>query len=144
MAKKKVYVCFDYEKDRNLKYLMEAWDANPNFDFTFNDCSPREIQSYDISVIKAGLTRKINEATYTVILAGEDINKRHPDSAHIGYVNWQNFEIARSVNNGNKLVIVKLDSSCPMPEEAKWKGAVIVTGLTQDNVLQALNEAARR
>lgn len=144
MAKKKVYVCFDYEKDRHYKYLMEAWDANPNFDFTFNDRSPREIQSYSISVIKACLSKKINEATYTVILAGKDANKRHPDSAEIGYINWQNFEIARSVNNGNKLVVVKLDSSCPIPVEALGRGAVIVTGFSQSNILQALNEAARK
>lgn len=58
MAKKKVYVCFDYDRDKHYKYLMEAWDANPNFDFTFNDQSPDEIQSNDISVIKSCLTKK--------------------------------------------------------------------------------------
>lgn len=144
MAKKKVYVCFDYEKDRHYKYLMEAWNANPNFDFTFNDRSPREIQSCSIPVIKACLSTKINESTYTVVIAGKDVNKRHPDSAEIGYVNWQNFEIARSVNNGNKLVVVKLDSTCPTPEEALWKGAIIVNGFSQSNIINALNEAARR
>lgn len=50
MAKKKVYVCFDYDRDKHYKYLMEAWNANPNFEFLFNDKSPREIQSYNISV----------------------------------------------------------------------------------------------
>ena len=48
MAKKKVYVCFDYDRDKHYKYLMGAWDANPNFDFTFNDQSPDEIQSNEI------------------------------------------------------------------------------------------------
>ena len=62
MAKKKVYVCFDYDRDKHYKYLMEAWNANPNFEFLFNDKSPREIQSYNISVIKSCLTKKIKEA----------------------------------------------------------------------------------
>lgn len=57
MAKKTVYVCFDYDLDRHYKYIMEAWDANPDFDFLFNDRSPREIQSNDISVIKVCLTK---------------------------------------------------------------------------------------
>lgn len=66
MAKKKVYVCFDYDRDKHYKYLMGAWDANPNFDFTFNDQSPDEIQSNDISVIKSCLTKKIYAANYTI------------------------------------------------------------------------------
>lgn len=144
MAKKKVYVCFDYEKDRNYKYLMEAWDANPNFDFSFNDRSPREIQSDNISVIKGCLSKKINEASYTVILAGEDANKRHADSDKIGYVNWQNFEVAQSVNNGNKLVVVRLKSTNSIPEEALGQGAVIVNGFTEANIIGALNEAAKK
>lgn len=58
MAKKKVYVCFDYDRDKRYKYMMEAWNANPNFEFSFNDQSPDEIQSNDITVIKSCLTKK--------------------------------------------------------------------------------------
>ena len=36
MAKKKVYVCFDYDRDKHYKYLMNAWNTNPDFDFSFN------------------------------------------------------------------------------------------------------------
>lgn len=144
MAKKKVYVCFDYERDKHFKFLMEAWDANPNFEFSFNDQSPREIQSDNIPTIKGVLSKKIREACFTVVLAGKDLNKIHPDSKEIGYVNWQNFEIARSVEYGNKLVIVKLPDYVEMPVEAMFKGAVRVGPFSQNNIIKGLEEAANK
>lgn len=33
MAKKKVFVSFDYDDDKNYRNLLKAWDANPDFDF---------------------------------------------------------------------------------------------------------------
>ena len=144
MTKKTVYVCFDYERDKHYKYLMEAWNANPDFEFTFNDRSPREIQSNDISVIKACLTKKITEAKYTVVLAGKDANKRHPDAAEIGYKNWQNFEVARSVDNRNNLVIIKLPDYSEAPEECYGHGAVWAGAFNQENTIKGLNEAAKK
>ena len=144
MAKKKVYVCFDYDRDKHYKYLMEAWDANPNFDFTFNDQSPDEIQSNDISVIKSCLTKKINAAAYTVVLAGKDANKTHKDYLKIGYKNWQNFEVARSVDNGNKLIVVKLPEYTEAPEEAYGHGAEWVSEFSQQKIINALNIAAQK
>jgi len=53
MAKKKVFVSFDYEKDRNYYFLMKAWDANTDFEFSFSDYTSKEIKSDSIPVIKA-------------------------------------------------------------------------------------------
>lgn len=142
MAKKKVYVCFDYDRDKHYKYLMEAWNANSDFEFTFNDRSPREIQSDDISVIKACLTKKIKEADYTVVLAGKDANSRHSDSTEIGYKNWQNFEVARSVDYGNKLVIIELPDYSEAPEECYGHGAIWAGKFNQENIINGLNRAA--
>lgn len=144
MAKKKVYVCFDYDRDKHYKYLMEAWNANPDFEFTFNDRSPREIQSDDISVIKACLTKKIKEADYTVVLAGKDANSRHSDSTEIGYKNWQNFEVARSVDYGNKLVIIELPDYYEAPEECYGHGAIWAGKFNQENIINGLNRAANK
>lgn len=35
--KKKVFVSFDYEKDRRYYYLLKAWDENSDFVFTMVD-----------------------------------------------------------------------------------------------------------
>ena len=139
MARKKVFVSFDYDRDKYYKYLMNAWDANDNFDFTFNDQSPDEIQSDDISVVKACLSKKIYAATYTIVLAGRDADKQHPDYKKIGFKNWQNFEVARSVSNGNHLVIVKLPEYSGAPEEVYGHGAAWVNSFTQQGIIDALN-----
>lgn len=141
MAKKKVFVSFDYTNDKNYKFLLDAWDKNKNMDFVFEDCSSDEIQSDDISRIKAGLTRRINTTDYTLVIIGREANKRHPDSDKIGYKNWINFEVAKSKENGNKLVGVKLYSFYESPEELLNSGASIAKSFTQDAIIKALNEA---
>ena len=45
MAKKKVFVSFDYEKDKQYYFLLKAWDANSDFDFSFSDYTSKEIKS---------------------------------------------------------------------------------------------------
>lgn len=71
MSKRKIFVSFDFENDRNYKYLLEAWNGNSDFEFEFDDKSTREINSWNISTIKAALTRKINEADYTIVIVGK-------------------------------------------------------------------------
>lgn len=141
MAKKHVFVSFDYENDKNYKFLLQAWDANPKFDFLFSDYSSGEINSYDIPTIKAGLTKKINQATYTLVIVGKEANKRHPDHEEIGYKNWLNFEIARSKDNGNKLVGIKIDKSYQSPDELLGANASWALSFSQAAIIKALDEA---
>ena len=78
---KKVFVSFDYEKDKHYYFLLKAWDANSDFEFSFSDYTSKEIQSDNIAVIRANLTKKINEATYTLVIVGADANRGHKDAA---------------------------------------------------------------
>ncbi|EMI4230289.1 TIR domain-containing protein [Vibrio vulnificus] len=141
MAKKKVFVSFDYDNDKHYKFLLEAWDANSDFDFTFSDHSSKEINSWDIPVVKAGLTKKINSATHTLVLVGKEANKKHKDSKEIGYKNWLNFEIAKSKANKNKLVAVKLDRTNESPEEILGAGASWAMSFNEGSIIKALDEA---
>ena len=141
MVKKKVFVSFDYDNDKHYKYLLQAWDANPQFDFTFSDLSSKEIDSWAVPVIKGALTRKINAADYTLILVGKEANVRHADAAEIGYKNWLNFEIAQSKTNRNTLVAVKLSSSHTSPDELLNAGANWAMSFNQEAIIKALNEA---
>jgi hypothetical protein len=141
MAKKKVFVSFDYTNDKHYKFLLDAWDSNKNSDFVFDDCSSDEIQSDNVSTVKAGLTRRINTTTYTLVIVGEEANKQHNDHVEIGYKNWINFEIAKSKSNGNKLVAIKLDKSYTSPDELLGSGAAWAMSFSQDAIIKALNEA---
>lgn len=144
MAKKKVFVSFDYENDKHYKFLLEAWDANPDFDFYFSDLSSNEIQSWSIPAIKAALTRKINQATYTLVIVGKYSNSQHKDHKEIGYKNWLNFEIAKSKENKNKLVAVKIDREYTSPDELLGVGASWAMSFTRDSILKALEEASKK
>lgn len=139
--KKKVLVCFDFEKDRHYKYLMNAWDANDNFDLSFNDVTPDEIQSNNIAVIKANLTKKINLADVTVVLVGEDATKLHRDWREIGYDNWQIFEIEKSKDNDNKLIVVYLDSKYEAPDACYGCGAEWVYSFNEEDIVEAIEKA---
>jgi len=88
MRKKQVFVSFDYDNDKHYKYLLQAWDANPDFDFVFKDETPGEINTNDVGRIKAGLTRKINDATHSLFIVGKHANQIHKDHKAIGFINW--------------------------------------------------------
>lgn len=141
MAKKKVFVSFDYTNDNYYKFLLDAWDKNKNMDFVFEDGSSDEIQSDDVSRIKAGLTRRINTTTYTLVIIGKEANKKHPDSDKIGYKNWINFEVAKSKQHNNKLVGVKIDRTYESPDELIDSGTSWAMSFTQNAIIKALNEA---
>lgn len=141
MAKKKVFVSFDYEKDKHYKFLLEAWDANPEFDFYFSDLSSEEIKSKSVAVVKQALSAKINVATYTLVIVGSEANRQHADHKEIGYKNWLNYEIAKSKEHKNKLVGVKIDKANVSPDELLNSGAAWAMSFKQDAIIKALNEA---
>lgn len=141
MIKKKIFVSFDYEKDRQYKYLLEAWNKNSEFEFEFDDKSTREINSWNIPTIKAALSRKINEAEYTLVIIGQDANKLHRDRSLIGYRNWQNYEIAKSKENGNKLIAIKINSNYESPEELLGVGASWAYSFTEASIMKAVKNA---
>lgn len=139
MTKKKVFISFDYDKDRYYYYLMKAWDANSNFEFIFSDYTSKEIKSEDVDVVKRALSRKINESDYTLVIIGADANKTHEDSEKIGYINWQNYEVAKSNDSKNKLVGVKIKTMYSAPEEMIGAGASWASAFTQEKIINALN-----
>jgi hypothetical protein len=141
MAKKKGFVSLDYEEDKHYYFLLKAWDANSDFEFSFSDYTSKEIQSDSVPVIKTNLTKKIKEATYTLVLVGAGANRRHKDAAEIGYKNWQNFEVAQSKANRNKLVGVKIDRANESPDELLNAGASWALSFSQNSIIDALNKA---
>ena len=144
MAKKKVFISFDYENDKGYKFLLEAWDANPEFDFYFSDLSSKEIQSWDIPTIKSALTSKINQANYTLVLVGKYANVQHKDYKEIGYKNWINFETAKSKLNKNKIVAIKLDKSYESPDELMNAGAEWAMSFTKESIINAIEAIAKK
>lgn len=141
--RKKVFVSFDYENDKHYKHLLEAWNANDRFDFVFSDKTPSEINSENVGPIKAGLRKKIKEATHTLVIVGEEANEQHDDHELIGYRNWINFEIAASIEEGNRIAAVRLEENYSLPEEIYEGEYSLVEGYTEDNIIDVLDEAPK-
>ena len=95
----------------------------------------------NVDRIKAGLTAKINAATYTIVIVGQYANAPHPKQNLIGFKNWINFEIAQSKSARNKIVAVKLDRTYESPDELMGSGASWAMAFTEDAILRALSEA---
>lgn len=122
MAKKRVFISFDYTNDHRYKDLLLAWNANGDFEFSFENKTPSEIQSNNIPTIKAALSRKINESDVTLVIVGAECNKQHKDHIAIGCKNWQIYEINKTKEVGHKIVAVKLNMYNDSPNELYGSG----------------------
>jgi len=138
---KRIFISFDYEHDKNYRYLLTALAKNPRSDIEFTDVTPEEIQSYDVSRIKAVLTKKIKEATHTLVIVGKYANSYHPDRDEIGERNWQWWEINKSDEEGKGFIAVKIESSNEPPEPLYGKGATWANSFTVDAIVNAIDKA---
>lgn len=143
MATKHVCVSFDYEHDKEYYYMLEAWNKNPDISFWITDCTPNEIQSESISIIKQVLSRKIGESNYMLAIIGKHSDNEHPDHDKIGFKNWQAYEISKNHEKKNGLVVVKLDKSYYAPDEAYGIGAEWVNSFNLDDIKAALDRLAK-
>ncbi len=138
---KRIFISFDYDHDRHYRYLLRALAENPRSDLEFTDVTPEEIQSYDIPRIKAVLTRKIREATHTLVIIGKHANSYHPDREEIGERNWQWWEIKKSIEEGNRMVAVKIDRSNPTPDPLYDQNVSWAYSFTVDSIINAIDSA---
>ncbi len=129
MAKKKVFVSFDYDRDKNYKLLLQAWDKNPSFEFTFNDQSVTvPINSTRASRIKAGISRKMAKATRCLVIVGKYTYRS----------DWVAWEIEKAKELSLKLVAVKTDRSNTSPAGLLNAGASWAMSFSQEAILRAL------
>lgn len=141
LSKKKVFISFDWEHDKQYRHLLKAWSENPKFDIQFEDVTPEEIQSNDIGRIKAAITQKIKEATHSLIIIGPKANTTHRKQSEIGFKNWICFETSKSKELGKKLIAVKVEKSFDAPEEVKNSGATWALAFTFEAIKKAIDEA---
>lgn len=134
MAKKKVFISYDHSEDVLYKRMLEAWDANTNFDFEFDHRSPSvAIDSVDAAVIKAALTKKMKESEYLLVIVGEKVHKSK-------WVSWE-IERAKQSDTKLKLAAVKLDKNNITPSGLLNVGTAWAFSFTKDNIVTALDEA---
>jgi hypothetical protein len=134
MAKKKVFVSYDHSEDAHYKRLLQAWDANPDFDFEFDSRGPNvPINSAAAATVKQSLARMMKSATHLLVLVGE---KSHES-------NWMTWEIDRAKQPDIKLKLsaVKLAKANITPPGLLNSGTSWATSFERDRIVQALNAA---
>src|SRR5258708_30746730 len=108
MTKKKVFISYDHSEDVHYKRLLEAWDANTNFEFEFDNRSPSvAIDSNNAGAVKAALTKKMKEAKYLLVIIGK---KTYTSK----WVDWE-IERAKQSDIKLKLAAVKIDRAYTSP-----------------------------
>ena len=132
MAKKKIFVGYDYDNDRHYKNLLLAWDRNREFDFGFSDQSADvSIQSTNVAAIKRAISAKINAATYFLCLVGEKTYKSC----------WVAWEIGKAKELRKRLVVVKISSRNVTPNGLLGAGASWAMSFTFNAIKDAIEDA---
>lgn len=134
MAKHKVFVSYDHSEDAHYKYLLQAWDANPRFDFEFDSRGPNvAIDSDDAARVKAALATKMKSATHLLVLVG----------AKTASSKWVNWEIGKAKETGIrlKLAAVKLEKANTAPSGLLNVGTSWASSFTLERVVAALDAA---
>jgi hypothetical protein len=132
MAKKKVFISYDYDNDRHYKNLLLAWDGNKQFDFSITDHSADvSINSTRAATIKAVLTRKIDECPRLLVIVGSQTHKS----------SWVKWEIEKAHSFGKKIIAVKTDRSNTTPPELYGIGVSWAMSFTLLSISKAINDA---
>lgn len=134
MAKPKVFVSYDHSEDALYKRLLQAWDANDDFDFEFDSRGPNvAINSSDAAVVKAALVKCMKTATHLLVLVGAE-------SATSKWMNWE-IERAKQDDIRLRLAAVKLAKDNKTPLGLIGVGTSWATSFTRDRVVDALKNA---
>lgn len=136
----KIFVSFDFENDRQYKYILNSWNANPHIKFDFDDGSTREINSWNISRVKASITNKIRQADCLLVIVGRYADSFHKDKNLIGHKNWQHFEISKAIEAGKIIVAVKLDKSNPTPPVLYSNGVSWAMSFSLESIKTAIQK----
>jgi uncharacterized protein YhdP len=133
-TKQRVFVSYDHSEDAHYKRLLQAWNANPDFDFDFDSRGPDvAIDSTDATKIKQALTTMMKGATHLLVLVG----------AKSGASKWMTWEIGRAKEADVKLKLagVKLARDNTTPAGLLNAGTAWATSFERDRIVEALNKA---
>ena len=132
MAKKTVFISFDYDNDAHYKNLLLAWDKNKDFDFGFYDGSLRDaINSTNAAYIKGKIKPKILAAGRLLCIVGEKTSKS----------DWIDWEIQIAKDNSKKLIGVKTAKDNTSPLGLIGSSATWALSFNFDAIKKALDES---
>lgn len=131
MAKRKVFISFDYD-DIHYKNLLVAWDRNGYFDFSFYDGSVTvPVNSGNAGPIRRVISQRIAACPRLLCIVGE----------HTYRSDWVAWEINKAVELGRRLVAVKTSRSNTSPANLLNAGATWALSFTFDAIKKAFDNS---
>ncbi len=132
MARKRIFISFDADNDQHYKNLLLAWSKNSEFDFEIYNGSLKDaIDSSSAAYIKSKIKPSITWCTYLLCIIGEQTYKSK----------WVEWEIKTALENGKKLIGVKISKDCTAPPAMLNQGAKWALSFTFDGIKKAVDEA---
>jgi len=132
MSNHSVFISYDHSEDVHYKRLLEAWDANTNFNFQFENHSVRQpINSVYAPAIKTAITKKMQQASHLLVIVGQ---KSYTS-------NWIDWEISKAKELGLKIAAVKINNGYNSPLGLVGCGTSWATSFSRDKIINALNTA---
>lgn len=111
-----IYVSFDYRQDWREALLTRSFPCQSEvrrpFEFSYFE---HYMSTPPAQFCKDSIASTLPRSSMTLVLVGERFNENHGNAVEIGFANWQHFEIAKSIEQGNSIVFVKIDPKIPDP-----------------------------
>ena len=132
MAKKTIFISFDYDNDLRYKNMLLAWDSHDEFDFELYDGSlTTAINSTNAAYIKSKIKPLIEKATHLLCIVGEKS----------GTNAWIEWEVQTAVDAKKKLIGVKIEKANVSPKALGNNGATWALSFNFDAIKKAVEEA---
>ncbi|QAU49673.1 TIR domain-containing protein [Bradyrhizobium guangzhouense] len=132
MAKKVIFISFDYDNDAHYKNLLLAWDKNKEFDFELYNGSLKDaINSTNATYIKSKIKPLIAKASHLLCIVGKQ-------SASSDWITW---EIQTAVDAKKKLIGVKVEKAYDSPKPLINNGATWALSFNFDAIKKAVESA---
>ena len=132
MAKRRVFISFDYDNDRHYKNLLVAWDQNKQFDLSFYDGSVTvPVNSQDAGPIRRVISQRIAACPRFLCIVGKKTHKS----------DWVAWEIDKAIELDRKLIAVKTDRLNTSPANLLNAGATWAHSFTFDAIKKALDDS---
>jgi hypothetical protein len=130
---KQVYLCYDAANDGYYKDVLVTWSKIPGFaQFMFNDQPyPVVVDSEEAEPLKRAITARIGATSGLLCVVGAKCCSN-------GWLEW---EIRKADELGKRIIAVRINRECAVPELLSDVGATCAMSFTFEGIRRALEEA---
>jgi len=130
---KQVYLSFDHQNDGYYRDVLVTWSKMPGFaQLWVNDQPPTvPVDSPEAEPSKQSLARRIGAASGLLCVIGAE-------SSTNGWMEW---EIRKADELGKRIIAVRINRDCAVPELLSDLGATCAMSFTYEGIRRAIEEA---